>query len=165
MARVHEKRAFWLVAGTILGMGISYYWPAEPAYAQAVFGNNKFAMCTVTTFLGNADAVFVLDMVTGRLLGAAYNNQALAFNQSYARNVAADFNVGDNAMYVMVPGNINLPNSGSGVPPANGAIYVGEMTSGLVCAYGFTYVQGPQGALGQPLTLIGKFPFRQAAGR
>lgn len=154
-----NNKLMWLIGGTLLGMAISSLLPTEPAFANAVDSNDKFSMCTVPTTPGNGDAIFVLDMVTGRLLGASFSTQARSFNQTYARLLAADFGVADNAQYVMVPANINLPNSG-GTPPAQGAIYVGEMTTGTICAYGFPFVQGPRPVPTAELVLLAKFPFR-----
>lgn len=160
--RWSDKKLVWLLAGTILGLGIAYYWPAEPAYAQAVMGSEKFSICSVPTLPGvGGDAVFVLDHLTGRLLGAAYSSQARGFNQTYARIVAADFGTADGAEYIMVPANIAISTSG-GVPPAQGAIYIGELKSGIICAYGFPYVNSPRQVKTEELVLLGKFPFRQS---
>jgi hypothetical protein len=160
--RWSEKKIVWLIAGAMLGVGFSYYWPAEPAFAKAVSATDKFSMCSVPTLVGSGDAIFVLDQISGRLLGAAYNPQARSFNQTYARNVAADFGIADNAEYVMVPASIVLTTSG-GVPPAQGAIYVGEMKSGIICAYGFPFVQSTRKVPIQELVLLDKFLFRQSS--
>ncbi len=88
-------------------------------------------VCTVPTQVNLSDAIFVLDSVTGRLVGGAYNTQSNSFNQTFVRNVAADFGVVDKAQYLMVSGFANLKGSTIG-QPANGVLYVGELTSGKV---------------------------------
>ncbi len=158
--KLTDRKITWLVAGTVLGMTIAYYCPAEPAYASTAMASEKFSMCTARTLVGNSDAVFVLDNVTGRLLGAAYSTQSGTFNQFYARNLALDFNVVENAQYLMVSGDANLK-SGSGGPPASSAIYVGELNSGIVAMYGFPYSQTSRGAKLE-LVPITTFPWRQA---
>ncbi|MFG0335901.1 MAG: hypothetical protein ACF8TS_21290 [Maioricimonas sp. JB049] len=157
-----EHRFVWLATGMIFGLALAYYWPHEPAYADDAAMGDKFAMCTVNTLAGNSEAIFVLDFVTGRLLGAAYNTQTGTFTQTYARSVASDFKVAEDARYVIVPGQANLRTTGGG-PPASGVIYVGELNSGLVSMYGFSYVQSPRQLPVQGLTLIAQLPWRQAS--
>ncbi|MCA8995492.1 MAG: hypothetical protein KDA80_00830, partial [Planctomycetaceae bacterium] len=121
----------------------------------------KFAMCTANTILPNGEAIFVLDMVTGRLIGAGYNTQTGGFTNTYARNLAADFRVVDNAQYVMVSGTSNIRSSGGGLPPATGVIYVGELNSGLVNMYAYAYGSGNR-TFQNELQLIASFPWRQS---
>lgn len=158
-----DRRLTWLIAGTLLGMTISYYCPSEPAYAETAAVGDKFAMATVNTIALNSEAVFVLDMVTGRLIGGGYTTMSGIFTHSFSRNLAADFKATKNAQYVMVSGNANLrQNGGGGAQPASGVIYVGELQSGLVNMYGFYYPQSSTPLPTQELTLIGTFPWRQS---
>lgn len=159
--RIADRRITWLVAGAVLGMAIAYYCPTEPALADTAASGDKFSMATCNTLAGNSDAVFVLDMVTGRLLGAAYNTQTGGFTQTYARSLAADFGVTTRGEYVMVSGLGNLRSTGGG-PPATGVIYVGEMTSGMVNMYGFLYQQSPALQPTKELVLLASFPWRQS---
>lgn len=159
--RFTERKTFWVALGTLLGMSIAYYCPQEPAYADTASANEKFSMCTVNTLVGQSEAVFVLDHLTGRLIGAAHNTQTGTFTQSYARNLAADFKVVDNAQYVMVPGRVQV-NGGGINPPASGAIYVGELNSGLVNMYGFTYNSGGRAQPMKELIPIANFPWRNS---
>lgn len=138
-----ESRTTWLIAGVLLGMVVAYYCPAEPAYAGTASSGDKFSMCTVPVSPGSglggqSEAVFILDNVTGRLLGAIYTTQAGKFSQFLSRNLAQDFKVTDNAQYVMVSGIANIK-AGAGVTPASGALYVGELNSGIVAMYGFPF--------------------------
>jgi hypothetical protein len=154
----------WLVAGVIVGLAVALYWPSEPAYAIGVSRAENFAMCAVPTQAGTSEAMFVLDFTTGRLVGAAYNSQLGGFSQLYMREIAADFGVqaGSDAEYIMVPARTEFraiagPGRGS---PAQGAIYVGEVNSGRVMMYGFTYFSAPQQARPMTLDVIAQFPFR-----
>ncbi|MDA7503875.1 hypothetical protein OAF98_00795 [Planctomicrobium sp.] len=159
--RLTERKTFWVALGTLLGMSIAYYCPQEPAYADSASSSEKFSMCTVETLAGQSEAVFVLDHLTGRLLGAAHSPQTGTFTQTFARNLAADFKVVDNAQYVMVPGRVQVRGGGQS-PPANGAIYVGELNSGLVNMYGFTYAAGGRVQPVKELIPIANFPWRNA---
>lgn len=158
------NRFAWLIAGVLFGLALSYYWPHEPARAMSASENDKFAMCTVESTPGNSEGIFVLDAVTGRLIGGVYAGQVGAFTQTYARNLAADFKITEEGQYVMVPGGVLLRAAGgAGGSPANGAIYVGELTSGLVNMYGFMHAQNNRAMPLQELQLIASFPFRQAS--
>ncbi|WP_437191036.1 hypothetical protein [Planctomicrobium sp. SH527] len=159
-----DRRLTWLIAGTLLGMAITYYCPAEPAHASTASAGERFAMATCDTIALNSEAVFVLDMVTGRLIGAGYSTLVGGFTHSWARNLAADFRVTTKAQYVMVSGRANLQQTGTaGAQPGSGVIYIGEMTSGLVNMYGFYYPQSTGPLPPQELILIGSFPWRMSS--
>ena len=156
---ISDRKTFWLAVGTVLGMVIAYYCPQEPAYAGSASAAEKFSMCTVPVNVNASEAVFVLDNVTGRLIGALHSLQASGFNQTYQRNLAADFQVTENAQYLMVSGSIQVAGAGA-TPPAQGAIYVGELTSGIVNMYGFTNAPGGRLQAPKELIPIASFPFR-----
>ncbi len=159
-ARWYDGRAAWLAAGVLFGLGLSVYWPHEEAQATAVDRSQKIVLTSVNTGDSTSDAVFVLDLVTGRLLGAGYTTQAGGFTQTWARNLAADFKVGDNAEYVMVPGRFVIQQAGAGGDiPANGGVYVAELNTGWVHMYGFPY-QESRAQPTKPLVLIDRFAFR-----
>jgi hypothetical protein len=159
--RLFEKHGTWLVAGVLFGLAVATYWPAEEAGAHAVDHTNKIALVSAETTPGNSDAVFILDFVTGRLIGAAYNTQISTFNQKYFRNVAADFKVSENAQYAIVPANVSIPQRGGGPTPALGGLYIAELTTGKVALYGYGYNETPgrQGVM--PLVLVDGFEFRE----
>lgn len=159
MSGFRESRWGGVVFGVLLGLGIAFYWPSEPVQANTAAAQEKFSMCTVPTELTNSEAIFVLDSVTGRLIGGAYNSQVGDFNQSYFRNVAADFGVVEKAQYLMVSGYANLRTTGNG-NPANGVVYVAELTSGKVAMYGFIFVNRAGAVPPQELTPLGTFSFR-----
>jgi hypothetical protein len=159
--RLFEKRGTWLAVGVLLGLAVATYWPAEEARAHAVDRTNKIALVSAETTPGNSDAVFILDFVTGRLIGAAYNTQIGTFNQRYGRNVAADFKVGENAQYAIVPANVSIPQRGGGPTPALGGLYVAELTTGKVALYGYGFNETPSRQPPQELVLVDGFPFRE----
>ena len=155
-----DRRISWLVVGIGLGVALASYWPHEPmAYAEAAAGAEKFAMCTVGTNVGDAEAIFVLDYATGRMVGATFNNKSNTFSQPMIRNLAADFGLTEQGQYLMVPGFVGA--RGRGAPPANGGVYVAELTTGKLALYGFINVsQGTR--VPQELTVFGVFPWRSA---
>lgn len=159
--RLLDQRAAWLIAGAVFGLAIATYWPSEQAWAEAaVDRTSKIALVTAPTTPGNSDAVFILDFVTGRVVGAAYNTQTGAFTQRYFRNVANDFKVSENAQYAIVPGSIAVQQRGGGPTPAEGGLYIAELTTGRIALYGYSYNQtpGPQPVL--PLVPLDTFLFR-----
>jgi len=157
-----SQKLGWLVAGAVLGSVLSVYWPAEPAMAGAADSNQKLSICTVETQVGQSDAVFVLDHVTGRLTGAAFNPQALAFNQFYGRSVAQDFGLTEGGIYVMAPGNLLLQGRSGGDPPGLGGVFVAELTSGKVALYGFYYSNRKAGVAPRELVPLATYDFREA---
>ena len=129
-----ETRIAWLILGALVGGVFSVYWPQEPVYgAYTAAGGSKFQMCTCTTSIGTADAVFLLDQTSGRLVGGIYANGQ--FGAVYLRNLAADFGVGEGE-YNMVPGSVGARIPGRG-QTAEAGIFVGEQKSGLVVMYAF----------------------------
>ncbi|RLS58766.1 MAG: hypothetical protein DWH91_01705 [Planctomycetota bacterium] len=157
-SRWQENRITYLVLGLVAGLAISFYWPHEPLKADTASAGEKFAICTVPTIVSQSEAVFVLDSVTGRLVGAAHNQQTGGFTQAFVRNVAADFGVIENAKYLMVPGFVTTRGGAAGGTPANGGIYVAELTSGKVGLYGFLY--NNRNTAPQELIPIANFSFR-----
>ncbi len=167
--RVRDQRLAWMAGGVIVGLSIALYWPAEPAYAIAVDRAERFAMCAVPTQAGTSEALFVLDFVTGRLVGAAYNSQHGGFTEFYIREIAGDFNVqaGTDAEYIIVPALTEfraVAGAGTRGSPATGGIYIGELNSGQVILYGYTYRSAPRPGPPEPLAKVAAFPFREAFG-
>jgi hypothetical protein len=150
-----ERRLAWIALGAVLGAVLSVYWPQEPAIgAYTATGADDLQMCTCTTAIGTADAVFILDGTTGRLIGGIYSNNG--FPAAYVRNLAADFGVTDGASYIMVPGSVAPRVPGRGTT-AEGAIFVAEQKSGLCIMYGFLTAAGTN-----ELVPLAQFPWRGA---
>lgn len=158
-----DRRTGWLLAGLVGGIALSYLWPAEKVQAVATDREERFAICTTDTGLAAPESVFVLDFLTGRLVGATLNQQSAQFTNFYARNISADFAADANAKpkFVMIPGRADL-NSGRGTTSAAGVIYVGELTSGKVICYRFPFRNSPKPLPVQPLEPFAFFPFREA---
>lgn len=163
--RLKDQRLAWLVCGFLAGLCVAYIWPHEQAYAVATDRDQRFAISTVEVGIGNPEAIFVLDFLTGRLHGAMLNPQSGVFTNFWFRSIAADFQVageGAKAQYAMIPGVGDL-NSGRGVQIARGVLYVAELTTGKVVAYRF-----PFRVSRTPLPEVGTldpfafFPFREA---
>lgn len=146
-----------LIVGLVMGLGISFYWPHEPLKANAT-SLEKFSLCTAPTQINQSDAVFVLDSVTGRLIGAVHNMQTGTFNQVWTRSVAADFGVVENAQYLMTSGFLRVQGSQNGTPATSG-IYVAELTSGKVALYGFLMNNRNQASASEMIP-VATFPFR-----
>lgn len=159
-----DKRAGWLLAGLIGGVALSYLWPTEEVKAVATDREERFAIATTDTGLGAPESVFVLDFLTGRLVGATLNPQSATFTNFYARNITADFQQADAAAkpkFVMIPGRADL-NSGRGATTSAGVLYIGELTTGKVFAYRFPYRVSRTPVPVQPLEPFAFFPFRDA---
>jgi len=108
--------------------------------AVATDREERFAICTVDTGYSAPEAVFVLDFLTGRLVGACLNQQSGTFTNFFLRNVAADFAADGNMKpkFVLIPGRADL-NSGRGTTSSSGVLYIGELNTGKVLAYRFAY--------------------------
>lgn len=156
------------VLGLMVGAGAMLLKPQDTVKASSASGNDKFSMATVpvTNGYGDTEIVFVLDHLTGLLRGGLLNTQANKFTFIYERNVATEFNLNPSTpepKYALVGGPASLRSGGGGMTPANGAIYVAELTSGQVVAYTFPAPRG-QGVNGViPLIPIDGFPFREAS--
>lgn len=152
--------------GVAIGLGAMLVQRPEPLKAGNAHGNDKFSMCTVPISPRESEAVFVLDHLTGVLRGGWVNGQAGTFTHTYLRNVAADFNLNPatpEPKYAIVSGGANVQ-AGGRTQVANGVIYVGELTSGTVVAYGFAMPTGRGSAVPLELVRIGGFSFREAVG-
>jgi hypothetical protein len=162
------QRAAWVAAGLVAGLAVAYLCPHVPTYATNADRDSQFMMITVP--VGNkavgiddpVDGVFILDFVTGQLKGAVMNRQLMKFTSFYMRDLAADFGVKDeDPHYCIVSGYSQMP-ALQGATFASGVLFVGEMNSGKVAAYGFPWNEA---GAGQPmqLILIDSFPFKQPA--
>lgn len=144
-----NPRALWLLAGLVAGLALSWVWPHEPMHAATGDRDSKYALVTCPVkdveFGGVKDSlegVFVLDFLTGQLKGAVLNSTTGKFTHAYSQNVALDLQVDPNGTpkYTIAAGMARLPNL-RGVTMSQGVIYIGEMNSGKVVAYGFPYAE------------------------
>jgi len=159
-----QSRILWLTTGLVAGLCISYFWPHEPLAAASNDRDAKFGI--MTTPIGiSVEGVFVLDYLTGRLSGAVIDPSTGKFSHFYAHSVAADFKVDPKATphYAFVGGRASLAGRG-GVSPASSIIYVGELSSGMVMAYGINYKTVRAGVRLRPQAFVplDGFQFREA---
>ena len=161
--RSNERQLVWLLFGVIGGLCLAYFWPHEHVLASATDRDTKFAICTVDVGPGMPDAVFVLDLLTGKLYGGLLNPQAQAFTNFWVANVAVDFKVPKNGKFTMIPGSglLNAPAGGGGAAIATGVIYIGEVTTGTVGCYRFNYVNSVNPLPPIPLQAVDSFQFRE----
>ncbi|MBI5757850.1 MAG: hypothetical protein HZA46_04970 [Planctomycetales bacterium] len=165
MARsISDSRVVWLVVGLMAGLGIATFWPHEPALASATDRTPQFAMATASVNpITPLEGVFVLDFLTGTIRGAVLNEQSAVFTQFYFRDLAQDFKVDPKSepSYSMVTGVANI-NSRPGFQASNSVIYIAELSSGTVRAYGFPYTVSRVPQAPVQMVLLNSFPFRQA---
>ena len=151
----------------VMGAG-AYFWPQSEMKAAVANGNDKFTMVTVPLEeVGQIEAVFVLNHLTGVLTGSSINVQTGKFGYSYLHNVAADFQTAAKTpepKYAIVSGPANLRSSG-GVQPAVGIIYIGELSSGGVIAYGFPRPNARNAGTVMALVKLDYFKFSESVGQ
>ncbi|HAD58588.1 MAG TPA: hypothetical protein DCG12_05050 [Planctomycetaceae bacterium] len=163
MNKILRNPFVFLTLGAILGAGAMNLRPQPELKANSAHGNDKFSMCTVQTSIRGTDAVFVLDHLTGTLRGGwvATNGQ---FTNAYQRNVTQDFQLNPatpDPKFAIVSGYAAL---GGTANAANGIVYVGELTSGSVVAYGFAQPNARNAGVPLELVRLGAFTFRDALG-
>lgn len=170
MIRSIPRSAIPFVCGVLLtaAAGSLFFTPVRQAQGQVAHGNDKFSMVTVPISAGNENnAVFVLNHLTGVLRGAALNNATGTFTHHYVHNVAADFQSAvatPEPKYAIVSSFATFQSSGN-AQPANGVIYIGELSSGAVIAYGFALPRGRGQAAPVGMTKLDYFQFSEAIGR
>lgn len=156
-----------LAVGFALGACCVYVARPVPASAVGANSNDKFSMATVpVTLARDSEAVFVLDHLTGVLRGGILSSQTGTFSFTFLRNIAADFQLNPatpDPRYSIVGGPASL-RSGGGSQPANGVVYIAELSSGAVIAYGFEIPRGRGSAAPMQMIKLDGFSFREAAG-
>jgi hypothetical protein len=158
-----DFRTTWLVAGVAAGLCLAYFWPHEPALAVGTDRSEKFAI-SIIPVSETVDAIFVLDFLTGRLQGHVLSDKVGQFSHAYYRTVIEDFELPRNQkpIFTIVGGHTQLSSTGPGTM-AQGVVYIGELNTGLVNAYGFQYNEANQRLPAQPMEPLDQFKFREAA--
>lgn len=154
--------------GALAAAAVLAIMPSPELKAVSANSNDKFSMATVTvtTGLEDTEAIFILDHLTGLLRGG-FMNQTGQFAYTYFYNVASDFQINPatpEPKYCIVAGRTALRAAG-GAQPSNGVVYVAELTSGNVIAYGFPAPRGRGAAAPIPMIRLDGFGFREAVGR
>ncbi len=165
----HILRSTMMFAAGVFVLGAAaFFWPQPEIKADAPNGNDKFTMITVQLFEGGElEGVFVLNHLTGVLTGSAINTQTGKFGYSYLHNVAADFQTSvktPEPKYAIVTGTANLRTTG-GVQPSLGVIYIGELSSGGVIAYGFPRPTSRNAGTVMQLVKLDYFKFSESVGQ
>jgi hypothetical protein len=126
--------------------------------AVATDRDDRFAITTCDTGLGGPESVFVLDFLTGRIVGATLNQQTGQFTNFYMRSVAADFGVdgANKPKFTIVSGRADL-NSRGGATSGAGVLYIGELNSGKVLVYRFSFRQSTRPLPPQQLEMLPTF--------
>jgi hypothetical protein len=159
----NDKRMVWMLLGLVAGLGIATLWPHEQVKAVATDRDAQFAMSTcLVNNIGNQEAIFVLDFLTGSLKGAVMGTSG-EFTNFFFRELPLDFklNPKKEAHYCIVTGGVQLQTADASLPPAPSIVYIGELTTGRIIAYSFGYRDSA--ASDRPLALspMATFPFRQ----
>lgn len=162
----HRDKLGWLAIGLALGFCLTNLgvWPHETVHAETADRSDKFVMFTVQSgvFNGGVDSIFILDFLTGQLVGASLDPASMKFTRFYYRNIAADFGVNPRSRPVYAIASGDMPFAATGkLTLANGVIYVAELTSGKVAAYAYPY--DPTTGTAPPVAIapVDIFPFRE----
>lgn len=145
LSKLKRSPAVWLVAGVLLGvLGAGWFinrstvFAPTPLHAVATDRYENFAIAT-GPLDEDVEAVFFLDFLTGDLKAAVLSAQLGRFNAFYERNILEDLGVdpAKNPHYLMVTGVTNLRRGlGNLARPGNCVVYIAELTSGKIAAYG-----------------------------
>jgi hypothetical protein len=157
-----RRRLWWMGGGLVLGLVFGGIWPDSPAHAVATSQIESFSACTAPLD-SEVEGIFLLDYLTGDLRGAALNPQTRTFTVSYSTNVAQAFGVDATKQprYLLVSGLASFRGATGNQRLGNSVLYVAEMTSGKVAAYGIPWSTARVTAPVQlQLIPLDAFPFR-----
>lgn len=163
VTRMANRRIVFMVVGLAVGFGVARYWPHEPAFAVATDRSGKYSIMTASAGDG-MEAVFLLDFLTGNLQGHAINIRNGQFTRSYFRSIVEDFEVSpkNDPQWAIVSGTGKLAGS-RGTSWGTSIVYVAELTSGRVIAYGFPYTETQQIQAPAQLEKLNGFVWRESA--
>jgi len=159
-----QKPGVMLAVGLVVGMIAGMMLPHSPAHAVATDRHENFAICTISVTDG-MEAVCILDSVTGDLKAYVLSPQTATFALGYYRNLVADFNLAAgtaNPKFLMVSGQARLIPRGANMPRGmNSALYIAELTSGQIHAYGLAFSPNMRSGQANPVLAMDKVLFRQ----
>lgn len=131
-----------LLAGLVLGFIAGILLPDAPVHAVATDRYENFAICTIPLD-SNLEAVCVLDSLTGDLKGYVISPQRAVFTVMYHRNIVGDFQdlvAAKNPRFLMVSGGARIvPRGGALQRGIQSALYIAELTTGEINAYGMVW--------------------------
>lgn len=134
---VNPKRLGWVTLGILVGFLLSVFMPAQPLHAVATSGQDNFQLST--GLLDNTvEGVFFLDGLTGVLKGAAMNVVNYQFTTVFETNVLNDMKLdpSKSPKFLMVTGLAELRRTATQFQPGLALIYIAELNSGTLAAYG-----------------------------
>jgi hypothetical protein len=161
-----SKRWGLLAVGILIGLLFSALMPAQPLHAVATHGQDGYILAT-GLLDSNIEGVYFLDCLTGTLKGAALNVANGTFTTQFERNLVQDLKIdpAKTPKFLMVTGNAGLRHGPTQVQPGLAVIYVAEINSGILAAYGVQWNIGrstmpsPQ-AVQNSFVLLSTMPLR-----
>jgi hypothetical protein len=138
-------------------------------HAVATQGVDGFALATGAVD-NSVEGVYFLDTLTGDLKGAVLNLSNGQFATFYQSNILKDFQVDGSKppKFLMVTGLAALRHGPSQVQPGLSVVYVMEVNSGVLAAYGVPWNGGRPlvtTAQNNPFILLDRKPLRNVAVR
>ncbi len=109
--------------------------PVELLHASATHSSSSMAVAT-GKIDQDSEGIFFLDYLTGDLQCWVFYPRTGQFGAKFTTNVTAQLPGGKNAEYIMVTGNIVVPQAGGNARLANSLVYVVDSRAGLFAAYG-----------------------------
>ena len=166
----YKKALLWVSLGLLLGLatglavhiGLESHQSADSGFpleelklkATASHGSDTFAMCTGASD-EDAEAVMLLDYLTGDLTCFVLNPRAAKFNAMFRTNIWKELppTKGKKASYVMCTGTWNpLKGGGDGLRPAGCVVYVADSNTGYFAAYSFPWQASANTNIGPVIT-------------
>jgi hypothetical protein len=134
---INRNRLGWILVGVLLGFLLTIFMPAQPLHAVATSGQDGFQLST--GLLDNTvEGVYFLDQLTGILKGAAMNVNNYQFTTVFETNVMTDMKLdpSKSPKFLMVTGLAELRRGPSQFQPGLALIYILELNTGTLAAYG-----------------------------
>lgn len=137
---LYGNRVLWLGIGLIVGLAVSGVLPHSPANATASSQLDNLVIATGSVD-GDGEAVFILDALSGDVMGWVLNPTTGTFTAGFKYNVIRDLGVdaSKGPKYVMVTGTQNFRRGAGGVQMGSSVLYVAELTTGKMIALGFPW--------------------------
>jgi hypothetical protein len=142
------------------------FFKSTALHATASFGHESLIMATGEVDSG-LEAIYILDGLTGELNGGVINNNSRKFTIRYTyskvlQDLGAD--TVKNPKFLMVTGELPLT-QGRGTRMSRCALYIAELNSGYVVAYGAPWDATRYASMqttSVPLVPLDRFKFRDA---
>ncbi len=158
---INRKRLGWILLGVLVGFLLSVFMPAQPLHAVATSGLENFQLST--GLLDNTvEGVYFLDGLTGILEGAAMNVINYQFTTVFETNVLNDMKLdpSKSPKFLMVTGLAELRRTATQFQPGLAVIYIAELNSGTLAAYGVQWNIG-RTTQATPAPLVSRFVLLQ----